>query len=200
MLRGTFRGPGFRDLEKPRLPAEDFGGGGEVFGPVAELAFAETGLTGTGEAGRGGKIPLGSAESAAKPVVDLPDLDDLLEGGADEVGEALPGILAERPETGVGLAGFGQPGIPGGDGAEEGVEFQIKAEVVLEAGGRKKGVVPDQLAVADGQGDGMAPNPAGKLAGNGFIPAKGLSAQEGGGEIKRNGELQGWHDGEKLKG
>ena len=42
--------------------------------------------------------------------------------------------------------------------------------------------------------------PAGELARRGFIPAKGLPAKEGGGQIERNGELQGGHGGEKLKG
>ena len=45
----------------------------------------------------------------------------------------------------------------------------------------------------------MTVNPTGELAGCGLVPAKGLSAQEGGGQIERNGELQGWHLGEKLK-
>jgi len=54
--------------------------------------------------------------------------------------------------------------------------------------------------VADRQGDGMATNPAGELAGGGFVPTKGLASQERGGQIERNGELQGGHGGEKLKG
>ena len=45
----------------------------------------------------------------------------------------------------------------------------------------------------------MTTNPAGELAGSGLVPGKGLPAQEGGGQIERNGELQGWHLGEKLK-
>ena len=71
---------------------------------------------------------------------------------------------------------------------------------MLKGGGGKKGIVPDQLAVTDRQGDGMATNPAGKLAGGGLVPAKGLTSQERGGQIERNGELQGGHGGEKLKG
>ena len=77
--------------------------------------------------------------------------------------------------------------------------MQIEAEVVLKGGGSKKGIVPNQLAVPDRQSDGMATNPASKLAGGGLVPAKGLTSQERGGEIERNGELQGRHDGEKLK-
>jgi hypothetical protein len=56
------------------------------------------------------------------------------------------------------------------------------------------------LPVADGQGDGVPANPTGELARRGLIPTKGLPAKEGGGQIERNGELQRWHDGEKLKG
>ena len=71
---------------------------------------------------------------------------------------------------------------------------------MLKGGGGKKGIVPDQLAVTDRQGDGMATNPARIFAGGDFVPAKGLPAKEGGGQIERNGELQGGHGGEKLKG
>lgn len=200
MPRGPFCGPGFRDLENLRLPGEDFGGGGEVFGTVTELAFPESRLPGAGEAARRGKIPAGSPESLAQALVDLADLDDLLEGGADEVGKALPRILTQGAQAGVGLAGLGKPRVLGGVRTEQGVELQLKAEVVLQGGGGKDGIVPDQLPVADGQGDGVPANPAGELARRGFIPAKGLPAKEGGGQIERNGELQGGHGGEKLKG
>jgi hypothetical protein len=80
MLRGPFCGPGFRDLENLRLPGEDFGGGGEVFGAVTELSFSESRLPGAGEAARRGKIPAGSPESLAQALVDLADLDDLFQG------------------------------------------------------------------------------------------------------------------------
>ena len=98
------------------------------------------------------------------------------------------------------MAGLGKPRILGGVGAEQRFELQIQAEVVLQRGRRKRGIVPNQLAVPDRQGDGVATNPTGELARGELIPAKGLAAEEGGGEIERNGELQGRHDGEKLKG
>ena len=56
------------------------------------------------------------------------------------------------------------------------------------------------MAMADGEDDRVAADPTGEVAGGGFVPAKGLAAQESGGEIERNGELQGGHGGEKLKG
>ena len=51
----------------------------------------------------------------------------------------------------------------------------------------------------DGEGDGLASDPAGKLSGGALVPAEGLAAQERSGKVERNGELQGRHDGEKLK-
>ena len=71
---------------------------------------------------------------------------------------------------------------------------------MLERRAGEEGVIPDQAAVTHGEGDGIAPNPAGELAGSDFIPAERLAAKQGGGEIEWNGELQGGHGGEKLKG
>jgi len=200
VLGGAFRGPGFRDFQKFRLLGEDFGGGGEVFGAIAELALAEPLFARPGQSLGGGKVAGRAAEGAAEAFVDLADLNDLLQGRADKVGETLPRVLAQGAEAGMGFAGPGKPGVPGLGQSQERIELQIEAEVVLKGGGRKKGIVPDQLAVPDRQGDGMATNPAGKLAGGGLVPAKGLTSQERGGQIERNGELQGGHGGEKLKG
>ena len=200
VLGGAFRGPGFRDFQKFRLLGEDFGGGGEVFGTVAEMALAKPFLAGTGEAGGGRKIPTGSAQGAAEPLVDLTDLDDLFQRRADEVGEAFPGVLAKGAEAGMSFAGLWKPRVAGRGGKKKGIEREIQGEVVLQRGAGEERIVPDQLAVPDRQGDGLAANPAGELARGGFVPAEGLAAEEGGGQIERNGELQGGHDGEKLTG
>jgi len=200
MLRGPFRGPGFRYVQQFRLVGEDLGGGGEVFGTVTELALAEPLFARSGESLGRGKVAGRTAEGAAEAFVDLANLDDLLQRGADKVGEALPWVLAQGAEAGMGFAGLGEPRIPGMAQSQERVEFQIEAEVVMEGGGGEKRIVPDQLALTDRQGDGMAANPAGELAGDGLVPAKGLASQKRGGQIERNGELQGGHGGEKLKG
>ena len=99
----------------------------------------------------------------------------------------------------MGLTGFQQPPISLGDGMEEGVEVEIEAEVVFQGGDGKQGVVPEKPSVANRKRDGQVADPAGKLARGGLVPAKSLTAQEGGGEIERNGELQGRHSGRKLK-
>ena len=200
VLGGAFRGPGFRDFQKFRLLGEDFGGGGEVFGAVAELALAKAFLAGAGEAGGGGKIPAGAAEGTAQTFVDLANLDDLLQRRADKVGEALPGIFAEGAQARMRLPRLGEPRVAGGGGMKKGIEREIQREVVLQRGAGEERIVPDQLAVPDRQGDGLAADPAGELARGGFIPAEGLAAEESGGQIERNGELQGGHDGEKLTG
>ena len=200
MLRGPFRGPGCRNVQKLRLFGEDLGSGGEVFGAIAELALAEPFFACPGQPGGRGKIPVGPAEDAAEAIVDLPDLDNLLQGGADEIGKALPGILAQGPEAGMGFAGPGQPRVTGSGGEQQGIQIQIQGEVALHGKGGKEGIIPNEATVADGKGDGLAADPAGELAGGNFIPAKRLTPQEGGGQIERRGELQGRHDGEKLKG
>ena len=90
---------------------EDLGGGGKMFGAVAELASAEALFPRLGETLGRGEVTGWTAKGAAKALVDLADLDNLLEGGADEVGKALPGILTERTESRVGLAGLGEPRV-----------------------------------------------------------------------------------------
>jgi len=147
-----------------------------------------------------GEVTGWTAKGAAKALVDLADLDDLLQRRADKVGEALPRILAQGAEAGVGFAGLGEPRVMRMGQSQERIEIQVEAEVTFKGRGRKNGVVPNQLAVTDRQGDRIAADPAGKFAGGGLVPAKGLASQERGGQIERNGELQGGHRGEKLRG
>jgi len=111
MCRGPFRGPGGGDVEEPGLAGQDLGGGGEMFGAVAELAGAQGLFPGAGHLGGGGKIPGGFAEGLPEACVDLADLNDLLQGGADEVGQAFPRIFPKGPKSWVGLTGLGQPRI-----------------------------------------------------------------------------------------
>lgn len=196
---GTFRGPSARDSQISRLSGENFGGGREMLRAVAQLTATQGLFPRAGEAFGGGEFAAGTPEGQPDSFVDLADLDDLLERGADEVREALPGILAEGAEAGMGLTGFRQPAISAGGGMEEKVEVEIKAEVLFQGGAGKQGVIPEKPSVADRKRDGLVADPAGKLARSGLIPAKGLTAQEGGGEIERNGELQGRHCGRKLK-
>lgn len=199
MLGGTFRGPDIRDFQKFRLLGEDFGGGGEVFGAVAELALAKAFLAGAGQVRGGGKIPVGAAEGTAQTFVDLANLDDLLQRRADKVGETLPGIFAEGAQARMSLPRLGEPRVAGGGGKKKGIEGEVQAEVMLQRGTGKEGIVPDEAGVADGEGDGLATDPAGKLARGGFVPAEGLAAEKGGSQIERNGELQGGHGREKLR-
>ena len=77
----------------------------EVAGAIAEGAGAAGFLSCVGEGGWGGELTGGSTKSSAKVRVDLTDLGDLFQGGADKVGEALPGILSERAKTGKFLDG-----------------------------------------------------------------------------------------------
>lgn len=200
MFRRPFRGPTGGDVEEPGLAGQNLGGGGEMFGAVAELAGAQGFFPGAGHLGRRGEIPGRFAEGLPEAGVDLTDLDDLFEGGADEVGQALPRIFPEGPKSRMGLPSLRQPRIFSGAGAQEGVEIEVEAEIVLEGGGREEGIVPQETAVPDRKGDGLTPDPTAELSRGRLIPAKGLPSQQGGGEIQWNGELQGGHDGEKLKG
>lgn len=80
-------------------------GGQKVAGTVAEGAGAKGGFARLGKSFGGGKEVLRTAEGVAQAGVNLADLDDLFEGGADEVGEAFPRVLAQRAEAGVLLKG-----------------------------------------------------------------------------------------------
>ena len=123
MLRRPFRGPGFRNVQEPGLFGEDLGSGGQVFGAVTELALAEPFFARPGEALGRGKVTGQAAEGAPEAVIDLADLNDLLQRGADKVGEALPGILAQGAEAGMGFAGLGKPGVAGVGQSQQGIEL-----------------------------------------------------------------------------
>ena len=199
VFRGPLRGPDVRNLEKTGLTGQNLGGGSQMPGTVAELAGAQGLFPCAGQARGGGKVAVGTTEGSAQAFVDLADLDDLFQGGTDEVGEAFPGILPEGAKAGMPLPRMGQPPVPGGRGKKERVEVEIQAEVTFDGGAGKEGVVPDKAAVADGKGDGLAADPSRELPGDDLVPAKGLSAQKSGGKVQRNGELQGGHGREKLK-
>ena len=63
---------------------------------------------------------VGAAEGGAKASMDLANMGDLFEGGADEVGQALPRVFAEGAKSGMELDGSDQVGVRGEMGLEEG--------------------------------------------------------------------------------
>ena len=85
-----------------------------MFRAVAKQALAEPLFARPGKTLGRGKVAGQTAESAAELFVDLADLDDLFQGGADEVGEALPGVFPKGAESWVRLPGSGEPWIPSG--------------------------------------------------------------------------------------
>lgn len=52
--------------------------------------------------------------------MDLADVGDLFERGADKVGQALPRVFAERAKSGMELDGSDQVRVRGEMGLEEG--------------------------------------------------------------------------------
>ena len=87
------------------MVGDALGGGVEVTGAIAEGALAKGFLPCLGEGRWGGELAGGSTKSSAKVRVDLTDLGDLFQGGADKVGEAFPGIFSKKTKTGKFLDG-----------------------------------------------------------------------------------------------
>ena len=68
------------------MGGDALGGGVEVTSTIPERTSAEGLFPCLDEEGWGGKLTGGSTKSSAKVCVDLTDLGDLFQGGADKVG------------------------------------------------------------------------------------------------------------------
>jgi len=77
------------------LGSDDLSGGEEVFGAVTEGARAQPAFARFCENLGGRERVVGAAESLAEVGVDLADLNNLFEGGADKIGEAFPWIFTK---------------------------------------------------------------------------------------------------------
>ena len=91
----------------------------EVTGTVAKAAGAKGGFARVRQKAGGWEKMVGTTESLAEAGVDLADLDDLFERGADKIGEAFPGIFAEGSQSGVSFLGGGEGDVGGGEGGEK---------------------------------------------------------------------------------
>lgn len=116
MCGGLRGGEGIGDGEEGGLGGEPLGGSGEGAGTVAKGAVAEGLFSRLGEGGGGGKRAGGASESGAQVGMDLANLGDLLEGGADKVHQALPRVLTKGTQARM---------LPGG-GAEVGVGQELR--------------------------------------------------------------------------
>ena len=101
------------------MGCDDLRGGEEVFGSIAEAARAESGFARLCQKAGGWEKMVGTTESLAEAGVDLADLDDLFERGADKIGEAFPGIFAEGSQSGVSFLGGGEGEVGGGESGEK---------------------------------------------------------------------------------
>ena len=77
------------------MGSDDLSGGEEVFGSIAEAARAESGFARLCQKAGGWEKMVGTTESLAEAGVDLANLNDLFEGGADKIGEAFPRIFTQ---------------------------------------------------------------------------------------------------------
>jgi len=75
------------------LGGKEVGGGGKVTSTVAKGAFAQGSFSCFSKNGRGWEKAGGAAESRAEVGMDLANLGDLFERGANEISEALPGVF-----------------------------------------------------------------------------------------------------------
>ena len=86
-------GKGRGDGEKGRLRGKEVSGGGKVTGSVAEGTVAQRLFSRFGKDGGRWEKAGWAAESRAEVGMDLANLGDLLERGANEISEALPGVF-----------------------------------------------------------------------------------------------------------
>lgn len=70
-------------------------GGGKVTGSVAEGTVAQRLFSRFGKDGGRWKKAVGATEYRAEVGMDLANLGDLLERGADKISEALPGVFTK---------------------------------------------------------------------------------------------------------
>ena len=95
------------------------GCGEEVAGTVPETAGAKGGFARVRQKAGGREKMVVTTESLAEAGVDLADLNDLFERGADKIGEAFPGIFAEGSQSGVSFLGGGEGEVGGGESGEK---------------------------------------------------------------------------------
>jgi len=89
-------GEGRGNGEKGRLGFKEVGGCGEVSGTVAQGTVAKGLFSRFGKDGGGWERAGWAAESRAEVGMDLANLSDLLERGADKISEALPRVFTKR--------------------------------------------------------------------------------------------------------
>ena len=89
-------GEGRGDGEKGGLRGKELGGGGKVSSTVTEGTVAKGLFSRFGKDGGRWEKAGGAAESRAEVGMDLANLGDLLERGANEISEALPGVFPKR--------------------------------------------------------------------------------------------------------
>ena len=88
-------------------------------GTVPETAGAKGGFARVRQKAGGREKMVVTTESLAEAGVDLADLDDLFERGADKIGEAFPGIFAEGSQSRVSFLGGGEGEVGGGESGEK---------------------------------------------------------------------------------
>lgn len=142
VLGSLLGGPGRGNFEPMRLAHDHLGGGGEMFGAVPEGTFSKGKFARFGEAGGRGEALVGAAEGGAKASMDLANMGDLFEGGADEVDQALPRVLAEGAKSRVELDGSSEVGVCREVGLEEGGKIEVEGEVVMDLRGGQGWVIP----------------------------------------------------------
>ena len=92
--------------------------------------------------------------------MNLANLNDLLERGADKVGKTLPRVFAKGTQTRIFLY-CGEKGSVGCDmGLKQGGEIKLQAEIVLDLGSGERWVVPVEMFPFDVELDWLRCDPA----------------------------------------
>jgi hypothetical protein len=81
--------------------------------------------------------------------MDLANLSNLLERGADKISEALPRVFTKRSQTRVLLGGGKKMGVGWEVGLEEGGKIEIKRQVVAYLVRGEVGIIPVEMIFFD---------------------------------------------------
>jgi hypothetical protein len=87
--------------------------------------------------------------------MNLADLDDLFQRGADKVSKALPRVFAKGTQAWIFLYGGEKVSVRCDLGLKQGWQIELQAEVVLDLGRGEGWVIPVEGLTSDVELDGL---------------------------------------------
>jgi hypothetical protein len=111
--------------------------------------------------------------------MNLADLNDLFERGADKVGKALPRVFAKGAEAWIFLHGGQEVSVRRDLGLKQGGQIKVQAKVVLDLGRGEGWVIPVEGFTSDVELDGLGCDPARECRVTKRVPREALATEEG---------------------